>query len=186
MYSTLRSVRHPDKEGDSDTCYNRMSLEDTVLSEKARHQRTDIVWCHSWRSLEESNPWTERRGRGPRGWGKWGVSECHSVMSDTLQSHGLWSPWNSPGQNTGVGSRSLLQGTFPTQGSNPGLPHYRQILYQLSPTLCDPTDLSPLGFSRLWDFPGKGTRVGCRSVPQGIFPTQGANPRVPHLPILCH
>ena len=42
------------------------------------------------------------------------------------------SPWNSPSQNTGVGSLSLLQGIFPTQGSNPGLPHCRQTLYQLS------------------------------------------------------
>ena len=42
------------------------------------------------------------------------------------------SPWNSPGQNTGVGSLSLLQGIFPIQRSNPGLPHCRQILYQLS------------------------------------------------------
>ena len=42
------------------------------------------------------------------------------------------SPWNSPGQNTGVGSLSLLQGIFLTQGSNPGLPHRRQVLYQLS------------------------------------------------------
>ena len=42
------------------------------------------------------------------------------------------SPWNSPGQNTVVGSCSLLQGIFPTQGSNPGLPHCRQILHQLS------------------------------------------------------
>ena len=50
----------------------------------------------------------------------------------TLQLHGLYSPWNSPGQNTGVSSHSLLQGTFPTQGSNPGLPHCRRILYQLS------------------------------------------------------
>ena len=41
-------------------------------------------------------------------------------------------PWNSPGQNTGVGSLSLFQGIFPTQGSNPGLPYCRQILYQLS------------------------------------------------------
>ena len=41
-------------------------------------------------------------------------------------------PWNSPGQNTGVGSLSFLQGIFPTQGSNLGLPHCRQILYQLS------------------------------------------------------
>ena len=39
---------------------------------------------------------------------------------------------NSPGQSTGVGSLSLLQGIFPTQGSNPGLPHCRQTLHQLS------------------------------------------------------
>ena len=44
----------------------------------------------------------------------------------------VYSPWTSPGYNTGVGSLSLLQGIFPTQGSNPGLPHCRQILYQLS------------------------------------------------------
>ena len=59
-------------------------------------------------------------------------SESLSVMSDSLQPHGLYCPWNSPGQNTGVGSLSLLQGIFPTQGSNPGLPHCRRILYQLS------------------------------------------------------
>ena len=59
-------------------------------------------------------------------------SESRSVVSDSLQPHGLYSPWNSSGQNTGVGSLSLLQGIFPTQGSNPGLPHCRQILYQLS------------------------------------------------------
>jgi len=53
-------------------------------------------------------------------------------VSDSLRSRGLYSPWNSPGQNTGVGSLSLLQEIFPTQGSNPGLPHHRQILYQLS------------------------------------------------------
>ena len=43
-------------------------------------------------------------------------SESHSVMSDSLQSHRLYSPraWNSPGQNTGVYSRSLLQEIFPT------------------------------------------------------------------------
>ena len=40
----------------------------------------------------------------------------------TLGPHGLYSPWNFPGQNTGVGSLSLLQGIFPTQGSNPGFP----------------------------------------------------------------
>ena len=42
------------------------------------------------------------------------------------------SPWNYLRQNPGVGSRSLLQRIFPTQKSNPGLPHCRLILYQLS------------------------------------------------------
>ena len=59
-------------------------------------------------------------------------SESHSVMSDSLRPHGLHTPWNSPGQNIGVGSFSLLQEIFPTQGLNPGLPHCRQVLYQLS------------------------------------------------------
>ena len=53
-------------------------------------------------------------------------------MSDSLQPHGLYSPWNSPGQNTGVGRHSLLHGILPTQGLNLGLPHCRWILYQLS------------------------------------------------------
>ena len=56
-------------------------------------------------------------------------------MEDWFPPAPLWiphSPWNSPGQDTGVGSLSLLQGIFPTQGSNPGLPHCRWILYQLS------------------------------------------------------
>ena len=53
-------------------------------------------------------------------------------MSNSLQPHGLYSPWNSPGQNTGVGSLSLLQGIFSIQGSNPGLQHCKQTLYQPS------------------------------------------------------
>ena len=60
------------------------------------------------------------------------TSESCSVVSDSLWPHGLYSLWDSPGQNTGVSSLSLLQGIFSTQGSNPGLPHCRQILYQLS------------------------------------------------------
>ena len=59
-------------------------------------------------------------------------TESHSVVSNFLQPRGLYSPWNSLGQNTGVGILSLLQGIFPTQGSNSGLLHCRQILYQLS------------------------------------------------------
>ena len=58
-------------------------------------------------------------------------SESHSVMSNSLRPNGLYSPWNSPGQNTGVGSLSFRQGIFWTQGSNPGLPNCRWILCQL-------------------------------------------------------
>ena len=56
-------------------------------------------------------------------------SESRSV---TLCDPMDYTVWNSPGQNSGVGSLSLLQGIFPTQGSNPSPPHCRQILYQLS------------------------------------------------------
>ena len=59
-------------------------------------------------------------------------SESRLIMSKSLQPHGLYSPWNSPGQNTGVDSLSLLQGIFPTQELNPGLLHCRRILYLLS------------------------------------------------------
>ena len=64
--------------------------------------------------------------------GKETESESCWVLSDSLRPHGLYSPWNSLGQNTAAGSFSLLQGIFPTQGLNPGLPHHRRILYHLS------------------------------------------------------
>ena len=62
----------------------------------------------------------------------YGLTESRSVVSNSLRAHGLHSPWNSSGQNTGMGSCSLLQRIFPTQGSNPGLLYCRRILYQLS------------------------------------------------------
>ena len=86
------------------------------------------VWLNSYKSfhlLKGSENYTSKS--------RWSeVSESHSVVSDSLRPHGWYSPCNSPGQNTGVGSLSLLQGIFPTQGSNPDLPHCRRILYQLS------------------------------------------------------
>ena len=86
------------------------------------------------------------------------VQFSHSVVSNSLRLHGLYSPWNSLGQNTGVGSLSLLQGIFPTQGSNPGLLHSRHILYRLS-----------------HQGKPKNTGVGGLSLLQGIFPTQESN-----------
>ena len=64
------------------------------------------------------------------------VSVClpFDALSQCIPSYLGFSPyssWDSPGQNPGVGSLSLLQGIFPTQGSKPCLPHCRQILYHL-------------------------------------------------------
>ena len=60
------------------------------------------------------------------------VCSCPLTQVRLFATTGLYSPWNSPGQNTGVGSLSLLQGLFSTQGLNPGLLYCRRILYQLS------------------------------------------------------
>ena len=59
-------------------------------------------------------------------------SESRLVVSDFLQPQGLYSPWNTPGQNTRVGNCSLFQGIFQTQRLNSGFPHCRWILYHLS------------------------------------------------------
>ena len=114
-------------------------------------------------------------------------------MSDCLQPQGLYSPWNCPGQDTGVGRLSLLQRIFPTQGLNPGLPHCRQTLYSLSHqeipqnlhdtvlsmmTLCDPMD--PLNSL------GQNTGVGRLSLLQRILPIQESNWSLLHCrQILC-
>ena len=81
----------------------------------------ELVWSPcSPRDSQESSP----------------TPQFKSLSSSTLSFLTLCDPMdytrNSPGQNPGVGSLSLLQGIFPTQGLNPGLPHGRQILYQLS------------------------------------------------------
>ena len=95
-------------------------------------------------------------------------SESHSVVSYSLWPHGLYRPWNSPGQNIGVGKLSLLQGIFPTHGSNPGLLHCRQILYQLShkgsPRILEWVAYS---FSKWSSWPRNRTRVSCIAV--GFF-----------------
>ena len=134
-------------------------------------------------------------------------SESHSVMS-TLQPHGLYSPWNSPGQNPGPGDRadsvpaepqgkprilewvgySLCSRSSPTQEFYWGLLHYRQILYQLgykgSPKWKWKSFncvwlCHPMDCST-WNSPAQTTRVGSISLLQEIFPTQGSKPGLLH------
>ena len=73
------------------------------------------------------------------------------------------SPWNSPGQDTGVGSLSLLQGNLPNPAIEPRSPALQ----------ADSLPAEPQGKP-------KNTGVGSLSLLQRIFPTQGANPGLPH------
>ena len=63
---------------------------------------------------------------------KWKAVLCASLQPHGLEPTRLLCLWDSPGKNTGVGCHFLLQGIFPTQRLNPGLPHCRQTLYDLS------------------------------------------------------
>ena len=99
-------------------------------------------------------------------------SESCSVVSDSLWPYGLYSPWTSRGQDNGVGSLSLLHGIFPTQGSNPGLPYCRWILYQLSHNdsrciMCSVTQFSSvqsLSSVRLFETPWIAARQASLSI----------------------
>ena len=86
------------------------------------------------------SPWGHKESDTTE-WLNWVTVYCavfsHSVVSDSLRSQGLYSTSHSVhrdslGRNTGAGCHTLLQGIFPTQGLNPGLPQYRWILYHLS------------------------------------------------------
>ena len=92
---------------------------------------------------------------------KW--SESLSVVSDSLQPHGLYNPWNSPGQNTGVDSLSFLQGNLP----NPGIELRSPAL--LTDSLSAESQGKP-----------KNTGVGSLSLLQQIFPTQESNQGILH------
>ena len=85
-------------------------------------------------------------------------SESHSVVSDSLGPYGLYSPWNSPGQNIGVGSCSLLQGGLPNPGIEPRSPALQ----------ADSLPVDPQGKP-------KNTGVGSLFLLQWIFPTQELN-----------
>ena len=95
-------------------------------------------------------------------WNSLRISLSERLRHESLRPHGLYSPWNSPGQNIGVGSLSLLQGIFPTQGSNPGLPHCKQIIYQLTHKE-SPRTLKWVAypFSRGSSWPRNWTGVSC-------------------------
>ena len=84
----------------------------------------------------------------------WWMSESRLVMPHSLRSHGLQSPRNSPGQNTGVGSLSLLQGIFPTHGSNPSLPQVDYLPERILEWVAYP-------FSSGSSRPRNQTRVSC-------------------------
>ena len=92
-----------------------------------------------------------------------GYTDIHEKKVKVKVTQSLFAtPWNSPGQNPGVVSCSLLQGIFPTQGLNPGLPHCKQILYHLSHKGSPRTlDQVSYPFSRGSSRPRNRTGVSC-------------------------
>ena len=126
----------------SDTCVTE------ILEGEARMDRRDSQRNGKWQTPRHGSKkagrwWRKAEFRWFLGQWRYSVwyynegymsvwSESRSAVSDSLQPHGLYNPWDSPGWNTGVSSLSLLQGVFSTQGLNPGLPHCRRILSQLS------------------------------------------------------
>ena len=92
---------------------------------------------------------------------------------------------NSPGKNTGVDCHALCQGIFPTQGSNPGLPHYGQILYHLShqesPRILEWVAYAfSRGIPLFWECNWRASSSqACPCL--GLIPTQELNPSV----LLC-
>ena len=113
------------------------------------------------------------------------TSERHST-SNSLWPHRLNRPWNSPGQITGVGSLYLFQGILPTQGLNPSLPHYRQILYQLSHK-GSPTILEWVAIPSLADLPDPGIEPGSPALQVDSLLTElpGKSPRRQNLKERC-
>ena len=123
-----------------------------------------LAWTEEYSCLDRGVFWTPVFLPGiPMDRGAWWLQSMrwHRVERD-CESQSLYSPWNSPGQNTAVGSLSLLQGIFPIQGSNPGFPHCRWILYHLSHQ-GSPRILEWVAypFSSGSSQPGNQTRVSC-------------------------
>ena len=102
-------------------------------SHRVGHDWSDLAAAAHFISIYQTCLWENRISYIFLATRMWKIKVKVAQSCPTLQPHGLYSPWNSPGQNTRVGSCSLLQGIFPIQGLNPGLPHCRQILYNLSP-----------------------------------------------------
>ena len=90
---------------------------------------------HIWRHTQSECEHTKKKVQGNGNQKKpmvTGLSEVEVAQLYPTLCNPIDCAWSSPGQNTGVGSLSLLQGIFPTQELNWGLLHCRQILYQLS------------------------------------------------------
>ena len=110
------------------------------------------------------------------------LERLKSRLSDSV-TPGINSPWNSPDQNTAVGSLSL-RGIFPAQGSNPGLPHCRQILYQLSHQ-GSPKTLEWVAYPFSRDLPNPGIKPGSPALQADSLPAelQGKPIRIGYIPL---
>ena len=137
-------------------------------------QARTLEWVALPFSRGSSQPWDPTQVSRIAGgfFTSWVTSEAPKHADEWVHTvHGiLYSSWNSPGWNTGVGSHSLLQGIFLTQRWNLGFPSESESCSVVSDSL------QPLELYSLWNSPGQNTGVGSLSLLQGIFPFQGSNP----------
>ena len=105
---------------------------------------------HDWSDLVAARLNNFCRAKNVMKWSEVKVAQSDSLCPTLCGPHGLYSRWNSPSQNTGVGSLSLLQGIFSTQESNSVLPYYRWIFYQLSHKGSPKNIINKLKRKKLW------------------------------------
>ena len=138
-----------------------------MKSSKLERRRERVKSAHSSAGQRNSQDATQHKCRGSVSIaGCWRAlllyyepeRESRSVISGSLRPHGLYSPWNSPGQNTGVGSLSLPQGNLPNPGIEPRSPALQ----------ADSLPVKPQGKP-------KNSGAGSLSLLQRIFPTQESN-----------
>ena len=109
-----------------------------------------------------------------------------SVVSDSLWPCGLYSPWNSPGQNTGVGKPFLSPNpklciTVNTWVTRSNKMELCMDVCSVSSDSFSPRGLEPIRLLCPWDSPSKNIGVSCHALFQGIFPTQALNPGLLYL-----
>ena len=167
--------------GATNTWKQVTNYDDTVLHQNSRQRILVVIPEMPCLAAKESLSMTPKLTHYQGEKKNFFFISSRSIVFDSLWSHGLYSPWNSLGQNTGVGNISLLQEIFPIQELNPGLPHCGRILYRLSHK-GSPRILGWVPIPSTGDFPNTGIQPGPPALQRESLPTKlSGKPKIWHL-----